>query len=106
MKIAHTDIEQCILDKEEDEDNGKKPVGTGAYKYVNYTDDEELILESYDNYWRDQPDFTQVTFRLIEDSKSRKDVLINHDIDIAQICITKTYLKLRGLFLKWSPRQQ
>jgi peptide/nickel transport system substrate-binding protein len=92
-----------VSKKYHEEDNGKNPVGTGAYEYVNYTDDEELILESYDNYWHGQPDFTQVTFKLIKDSKSRKDALINHDIDIAESLSNMYYQNLSntpGIILK------
>ena len=92
-----------VSKKYHEEDNGKKPVGTGAYKYINYTDKNELILESYGNYWNGQPDFTQITFRLIEDGKSRKDALINHEIDIAESISNMYYHNLSktpGIILK------
>jgi peptide/nickel transport system substrate-binding protein len=44
-----------------------KPVGTGAYKYINRTLDGKVILESYSEYWDGQAYVTETELRRIID---------------------------------------
>jgi peptide/nickel transport system substrate-binding protein len=73
------------------------PIGTGAYRYLNYSYNRNLTLERYDNYWRETPDFKEVTFTLIEDGKKRKDALVNQEIDIAESISNMYYQNLSNI---------
>ena len=60
------------------------PVGTGAYKFIEYSENNYTILERFDNYWRKKPVVKTVKFMLIEDDEERKDALISKEVDIAE----------------------
>ena len=69
-----------------DKDTGfitKSPIGTGAYKLVRWSKDEEIILEANPNYWRGAPKIKTVVFRPIPDDAVRVAALQNGEIDVA-----------------------
>src|SRR5438046_8464272 len=49
----------------------RNPIGTGTYKSVRWSKDEEIVLEANDNYWRGAPRIKDVVFRPIPDDSVR-----------------------------------
>ena len=64
-------------------DLSKKPIGTGPYKLVRWSKDEEIVLEANDAYWRGAPKIKTVVFRPIPDDAVRVAALQNGEIDLA-----------------------
>ncbi len=50
---------------------GKHPVGTGAFKFVGWQPNQEVILESNPDYWGAKPKVKRVITRTIKDSAQR-----------------------------------
>ena len=42
------------------------PVGTGPYKFVSRTAQDELVLERNEDYWGEKPQLKKVTFKVLE----------------------------------------
>jgi len=61
----------------------KNPIGTGPYKYVRWSKDEEIVLEANENYYRGAPKIKTVVFRPIPDDAVRVAALQNGEIDVA-----------------------
>ncbi len=61
----------------------KEPIGTGPYKFVRWSKDEEIVLEANANYWRGTPRIKTVVFRPIPDDAVRVAALQNGEIDVA-----------------------
>ncbi|HEV8675437.1 MAG TPA: ABC transporter substrate-binding protein [Methylomirabilota bacterium] len=61
----------------------KNPIGTGPYKYVRWSKDEEIVLEANEHYWRGAPKIKTVVFRPIPDDAVRVAALQNGEIDLA-----------------------
>jgi peptide/nickel transport system substrate-binding protein len=61
----------------------KTPIGTGPYKYVRWTKDEEIVLEANEQYWQGAPRIKTVVFRPIPDDAVRVAALQNGEVDIA-----------------------
>ena len=40
----------------------REPVGTGPYKFVNWTPGESVVLEQFDGYWGEKPDVEKATY--------------------------------------------
>lgn len=45
----------------------QQPVGTGPYRVVRWRQNQELVLERFEDYWGEQPDIANVTMRVIPD---------------------------------------
>ena len=58
------------------------PIGTGAYKLADYVPEDYIILERFDNYWKEQPEVQKVTFKKMNTSEELKNALINGELDI------------------------
>jgi peptide/nickel transport system substrate-binding protein len=61
----------------------RNPIGTGPYKFVRWSKDEEIVLEANDQYWRGGPKIKTVVFRPIPDDAVRVAALQNGEIDLA-----------------------
>ena len=44
---------------------GSDPIGTGPFKFVSYSPQDNLVMEKYDGYWGEKAHLDQVTFRFI-----------------------------------------
>ncbi len=61
----------------------KNPIGTGPYKLVRWSKDEEIVLEANPGYWGPAPRIKTVVFRPIPDDAVRVAALQNGEIDVA-----------------------
>jgi len=61
----------------------KNPIGTGPYKFVRWSKDEEIVLDANEQYWRGAPKIKTVVFRPIPDDAVRVAALQNGEVDLA-----------------------
>ncbi|MGD9354982.1 MAG: ABC transporter substrate-binding protein, partial [Desulfobacterales bacterium] len=76
-----------IMDKESDEgrDPGEvmvKPIGTGAYKLVEWVKGSYVKLAANENYWEGAPPIKNVEIRPITESSTRFAALVSGQVDI------------------------
>lgn len=63
------------------EELGKKPVGTGPFKVVNWTVNESLELEANPDYWGGRPVIDEVVLRVIPDESTRIAEMLTGGVD-------------------------
>jgi len=61
----------------------RNPIGTGPYRFVKWSKDEEIVLEANAAYWRGAPKIKTVVFKPIPDDAVRVAALQNGEIDVA-----------------------
>jgi peptide/nickel transport system substrate-binding protein len=61
----------------------RNPIGTGPFKFVRWSKDEEIVLEANTKYWRGAPRIKTVVFKPIPDDAVRVAALQNGEIDLA-----------------------
>jgi peptide/nickel transport system substrate-binding protein len=61
---------------------GEKPVGTGPFQFMDYVQDQRLVVERNDDYWGDPAKLEKVTFRFIPEANARRLALQAGDIDV------------------------
>jgi peptide/nickel transport system substrate-binding protein len=66
------------------------PIGTGAYKLVEYVENNYTRLERYDNYWGKEPNIKTVIFKLITDDEERIRQLESESVDIVQYNVNES----------------
>ena len=64
-------------------DPGKKPVGTGAFRFVEYLPKERIVVERNPEYWGDKAKLARINFRFFPDSNARLLALQAGEIDLA-----------------------
>lgn len=86
-----TDI--FIVSKQyQEETKTQLPVGTGAYRLVNYSKNQFVELQRYNEYWKkDLPEIQYATFMIIHGYKNTTEALRNHQVDIAEILNLNVY---------------
>lgn len=57
-------------------------MGTGPFQLSSYTEDEEVVLERYDDYWKEPAAASGVTFRAAEEASTRVNQLLQGETDI------------------------
>ena len=60
----------------------KKPVGTGAYKFVEWSRDNYLKLEAFEDYWNGTPKIKNLEFRYIPEFSSRLSAFLSGEVDL------------------------
>ncbi len=58
------------------------PVGSGPYRFVNWTRGEQVVIEANPDYWGDKPGIDGVTYRFIPDANTRVAGLMSGEIDL------------------------
>jgi peptide/nickel transport system substrate-binding protein len=68
--------------KTPDYNSGKAAIGTGPYKFVEYTPGNRIVMQRNDQYWGDKSPWQRVTFRGIKSDPSRVAALLAGDVDL------------------------
>jgi peptide/nickel transport system substrate-binding protein len=64
-------------------DLGKKPVGTGPFRFVEYVPKERIVVERNPDYWGPKAKLARITFRFYPDASTRRLALESGEIDAA-----------------------
>ncbi|ABR48046.1 extracellular solute-binding protein, family 5 [Alkaliphilus metalliredigens QYMF] len=70
--------------EEHGEDYGQNPVGTGPFKFVEWTPGNHVLLERFDEYWGGPADYEELQFRFITSSSNRLIELETGNVHIAE----------------------
>lgn len=76
------------------------PVGTGAYKFVEYVNADHVTLEAFEDYWRGAPSIKKVTIALVADVNTQILGLQNGDYDVMRdpsIEMCQRFEKMNGI---------
>ncbi|MPZ12453.1 MAG: ABC transporter substrate-binding protein [Kiloniellaceae bacterium] len=68
--------------KTEDFNSGAALVGTGMFKFKQYSRGDKIVFERNEDYWGDKADWTTVTFRPITSDGPRVAALLAGDVDV------------------------
>lgn len=60
----------------------RNPVGTGAFKFVEWSNGEKIVFESFDDYYRGEAEIKNLTFKIISDKTSAAVALENGEVDV------------------------
>ncbi len=61
---------------------GRKPVGTGPYRFVEWIPNERIVLEANMDYWQGPPPFQKLVFRPIPDETARTAALLSGEVHV------------------------
>jgi len=57
-------------------------IGTRPYMEVEYTREDQYVVEAYDGYWGDKPKLARITFRFLPDATTRILALQSGEVDL------------------------
>src|SRR5499427_3528571 len=96
-------VPKKYLEKVGDDGFKKAPIGAGPYKLVSFNPGVELVLESFDQYWRKPPSVKRLVLRVIPDEATRLAALTRGEVDIAYVirgALAQALRRTPGLTLK------
>lgn len=64
-------------------DQSTSPVGTGPFRFVSRSVQENLVMEKFDGYWGQAPYLDQVTLKIFEDANALMSALSAESVDMA-----------------------
>jgi peptide/nickel transport system substrate-binding protein len=62
---------------------GRKPVGTGPYKFVKWETSSEIVIKKNEDYWGEKPEIQRIIFKIINDPTVTFQVLKRGDLDVS-----------------------
>lgn len=91
--LANTILPIGIIPEGTSSKQAKEPIGTGPFKFESYTEDQEVVLRSFNEYFGGAPGINRLAVRIIPDSSARDseirkgsiDLAINADFDPVQV---------------------
>ena len=85
----------AILPRGYDE-QATEPIGTGPYKYVSRSPQENIILERFDDYWGGPANIGRVTFRILDNTEALMMALRGGTIDVCPNLMVNQMAELQG----------
>ena len=78
-------VPKHIFDKGDFNTNpaGRSPIGTGPYKFVNWTTGRDIVLEKSQDYWGEKPKLDKIVFKIISDNTVAFQVLKRKELDVS-----------------------
>lgn len=67
----------------DEQEFARNPVGTGAYKFVEWTAGQHVTLEANEDYWNGAPSINKLTFNFISDTNTALVALETGEADMA-----------------------
>lgn len=61
------------------------PVGTGPFKLLTWGENDEIVLEKYDDYWGEEPPLNLIAFRPISGDSRRFQALTEEEVQAIQV---------------------
>jgi len=61
----------------------RNPIGTGPFKFVRWSKDEEIVMEAFPGYWGGPAKIKTIVFKPIPDDAVRVAALQNGEVDVA-----------------------
>lgn len=61
---------------------GRHPVGTGAFKFVEWRTNDRIVLEANEDYWRGPPALDRVVFKVVPEDGARTLALLSGEADM------------------------
>jgi peptide/nickel transport system substrate-binding protein len=71
----------------------RNPIGTGPFRFVSYSQEEEVILEANPSYFDGCPTVPRVSFKVIPDATTRALELRKGSVDIGQNVLSPDFVK-------------
>ena len=88
------------------EEFGRRPVGTGAFKFKEWVRDVRVVFEANDGYWKGKPKVRTVAFKPIPEDASRIAALQRDEVDVIDAVPYDRIREIEGTAsLKVSARQ-
>src|SRR4029450_550088 len=78
-------VPEKYVEKVGDEGFKKAPIGAGPYRFVSFTPGVELVVETFEQYWRKSPNVKRLVFRVIPDHATRMAALKRGDADVVYL---------------------
>src|SRR5215510_3945289 len=81
--LANTIVPIGIIPEGTSSEQETRPVGTGPFKFESYTEGQEVVLTSNDEYFEGAPSVKRLAVRIIPDNSTRESELRKGSVDLA-----------------------
>lgn len=75
---------------------GKGVIGTGPFKFVSWSPDDNVVLARNDAYWGDKAAWDKVTFRVFKNASARVAAILSGDVDMIESIPTADTRKMQA----------
>jgi peptide/nickel transport system substrate-binding protein len=71
-------------------------IGTGPYKYTEFTAGAQIVMERNDNYWGERPHWKKVVWRPLTSAGPRVAALLAGDVDMIEVPPIQDFDRIKG----------
>jgi len=77
-----------------DYNSGRAAIGTGAYRFAEYTPNQRVVLKANYGYWGGEQPLDKVTFKILTNSAARVAALLSGDVQMIEVVPTSDIARL------------
>lgn len=77
-------IPKATFERMGEKEFARKPVCSGAYRFVEWVPNDRITLEAFPGYWRGAPRIQRVVFRALPDASTRLSALRAGEVDLVE----------------------
>jgi peptide/nickel transport system substrate-binding protein len=81
--LANTIVPIGIIPEGTSDEQARRPIGTGPFKFQDYTEDQQVVLTSNEDYFEGPPSIKRLSVRIIPDNSTRESELRKGSVDLA-----------------------
>jgi len=81
--LANTILPVGIIPEQTSDQQAKHPVGTGPFKFESYSEDQEVVLSAFSEYFEGASSIKRLAVRIIPDNSTRESELRKGSADLA-----------------------
>jgi peptide/nickel transport system substrate-binding protein len=81
--LTNTILPVGIIPEQTSEQQARRPIGSGPFRFVSYSEDQEVILSAFDEYFEGPSSVKRLAVRIIPDNSTRESELRKGSADLA-----------------------
>lgn len=71
-------------------------IGTGPYRPIEFVPNDRVVLSRWDGFWRERPEWSKVTFKMMQESAARVAAITTGDVDLIDSVSPPDIPRLKG----------
>lgn len=95
--LSHSNAAIVSPTADQEQDLMQNPVGTGPFKFVSWTQGDQVVLEKNEDYWDEPTDLDKVTYKVVPETSTAISMLQTGEVNFLDALPTEQIARVESL---------